>query len=158
METTALDENVRWVQDFNLNLGMNCLGGVLGVFDAFADSRSLLTEFIALLDCCEKIDNRLGERAGALRKSMVRRHFNRMKRRLGCARAAMLCIHFLPFAHEAYRRLLACREFKVWADRAQFEFMPDIFTAAVLRLLAHRINRAEAEAAKRACAKIDRDL
>lgn len=158
METATLDENVKWVRDFNLNLGVNCLGGVLGVSNAFADSRSLLTEFVALVDCCRKIDDRLGERAGALRKSMVQRHFRRMERRLGRARAAMLCMHFLPFAHEAHRRLLGCKEFKVWAERAQFEFMPDIFTAAVLRILAHRIDMAEAAAAKRACAKINMDL
>lgn len=134
----TVEENIKWVQDFNLNLGVNVLGGIFGVLETFADPVKMLEEFLDLLAYSDELRDSYGGKSKEFNEA-IRSYLHKLARRLPEQSFAVLCKHYVPFYYEAFARLRANPKFVDWVKENEFSVMPDIFTCQVLLYAISRI-------------------
>ena len=134
----TVEENIKWVQDFNLNLGVNVLGGIFGVHEAFADPVKMLEEFLGLLAYSDELRDSHGGKSKEFNEAM-RLHLLNLAKRLPEKSFAVLCKQYVPFYYEACVRLRSNKKFVDWVKENEFSIMPDIFTREVLLYAISRI-------------------
>lgn len=134
----TVEQNIKWVQDFNLNLGVNVLGGIFGVHEAFADPVKMLEEFLDLLAYSDELRDSYGGKSKEFNEAM-RSHLLELAKRLPEKSFDVLCKQYVPFYYEAYARLRSNEKFVDWVKENEFSIMPDIFTREVLLYAISRI-------------------
>ena len=134
----TLEDNIRWVQDFNLNLGVNVLGGIFGVVDAFAEPVKMLEEFFDLIEYGEELRRKHGSKTKAFEEA-IRPYLYQLDSRLGSKQFEIVSVHYVPFYYEAKVRLEACPKFIEWVKGSTFSIMPDIFTKSVMEYAISKI-------------------
>ncbi len=134
----TVEENIKWVQDFNLNLGVNVLGGIFGVHEAFADPVKMLEEFLDLLAYSDELRDSYGGKSKEFNEAM-RSHLLKLAKRLPEKSFDVLCKQYVPFYYEACARLRSNEKFVDWVKENEFSIMPDIFTREVLLYAISRI-------------------
>lgn len=134
----TVEENIKWVQDFNLNLGINVLGGIFGVLEAFADPVKMLEEFLDLLAYSDELRDSYGGKSKEFNEAM-RSHLLKLAKRLPEKSFDVLCKQYVPFYYEACVRLRSNEKFVDWVKENEFSIMPDIFTREVLLYAISRI-------------------
>lgn len=132
MSINTAIENIRWVQNFNLNLGINVLGGIYGVCDVFSHHKEMIEEFYALIEQCDELRRRHGGGTKEFQE-MIHPYLCLLDKRLGAKQFEVVSMHYVPFYLEAKERLASCPEFVEWVRNAKPSIMPDIFTQCVMR-------------------------
>ena len=128
---SSLQDNIKWFQDFNLNLGVNVLGGIFGVLDVFSDPVSLLRTFYDIIERGDELRQTYGSGTEKF-ESEMRKYFGKVANRLPPNAFEVLGVHYVPFYYEGCGRLKHNQEFIDWIEKTEFEVMPDIFSKYVL--------------------------
>lgn len=134
----TLEDNIKWVQDFNLNLGVNVLGGLFGVLETFSDPVKMLEELLDLLAYSDELRDSYGGKSKEFNEAM-RWYLHKLVKRLPEKSFTVLCSHYVPFYYEACVRLKSNPKFIDWVKENEFSIMPDIFTREVLLYAISRI-------------------
>lgn len=118
--------DIRWVMDFNLQLGVE-LGGVIGVFNVFSDAKGMLEKFMAIM--LKDVEFHRQGMSANLRAEFMAESFNRSYPR----EVIGLMKKYHAFYCDAFPRLINNAAFREWVKSSSFSIMPDMFTHAVLK-------------------------
>ena len=134
---TDLNDDIQWVMDFNINLGIG-LGGLLQVMQAFENQVALMKSFCDLVKHDMKNASHgmtANERAENLQ--FVVNGIRKTRRQ-----DAYLLEKYWEFFSDACDRIVRNPAFANWIDEGrEFQMYPEIFTYEILRLANKTVGR-----------------